>query len=365
MNADPKRFLALDALRGAIMIVMALDHANAFIAHAHPPPEMWAGFFPRYSDALAFLTRFFTHLAAPGFFFLMGAGLTLFAESRKKLGWTDGVIMRHLIVRGVLLIFLQFTLENFAWSLGSSSPGLSGYFGVLYGLGTAMILGTLFLRLNTYIVIAFSVAAIVGAHLVLLATPPTNISEVALALLIPGSTGNITVYYPTIPWLGVAGFGIAFGRWVVSDHERALGRAFWIGITLVAAFMVVRAWGGFGNIRAPQGSDWIAFLNVVKYPPSIVFLMLTLGANLVLVALFAHAERMSRWLAVFGSSALFFYITHLYLYAFIGILLGGHGTGIVAMYPYWILGLVILFPLCWWYGRFKRSQASDSLLRFF
>src|ERR1051325_1284128 len=81
----PARLLALDGLRGLIMVAMALDHANFFVAREHPSPEFWNGSFPFYPNALAFLTRLVTHLAAPGFFFLMGAGMVLLAESRRGL----------------------------------------------------------------------------------------------------------------------------------------------------------------------------------------------------------------------------------------------------------------------------------------
>src|SRR5512143_57749 len=152
------RFAPLDATRGVIMLVMALDHANAFIAHAHPLAEMWAGPFPRYDSALAFLTRFVTHLAAPGFFFLMGAGIILFAASRRNLGWSDGAIVRHLLARGAVLIALQLLVENRAWELGGSFFPL--YFGVLYGLGATMIVASLCLRLNALVLAAASLACI-------------------------------------------------------------------------------------------------------------------------------------------------------------------------------------------------------------
>src|SRR5262249_1287165 len=103
--------------------------------------------------------------------------------------------------------------------------------------------------------------------------------------------------------------------------------------------------------------------------PSIVFLTLTLGVDLLLLALVARAgDRIRRWgqpLLVFGRSPLFFYIAHLYLYGLIGLALGARGTGIVRMYPFWLLGLAILYPLSWLYGRFKHKRAPESVWRLF
>ncbi|MCK5428142.1 MAG: hypothetical protein KAI94_01650, partial [Anaerolineales bacterium] len=104
-------------MRGLIIIVMALDHANWFIAQKHPQSEMWGGGFPVYHDSLAFLTRFITHIATPGFFFLMGAGMLLLAQSRLKKGWSRWVIIRHFLIRGVFLIALQLLVINHAWEL--------------------------------------------------------------------------------------------------------------------------------------------------------------------------------------------------------------------------------------------------------
>ena len=137
-----KRLLAVDALRGLIIVLMALDHANFFIAQQHSSGEYWGGSFPSYDHVLPFLTRVLTHLCAPGFFFLMGVGMLLFAESRRKLGWSELKIMAHFWLRGALLMVLQLTLINRAWEL-SPRWGLETYIGVLFALGLAMILGSM------------------------------------------------------------------------------------------------------------------------------------------------------------------------------------------------------------------------------
>ncbi len=125
-----QRLLSIDALRGLIMVLMAVDHANYFVARMHPNGEFWGIPLPRYDSVLAFLTRFVTQPCAPGFFFLMGVGMFLFANSRRNQGWTETRILRHFIFRGVILVLLQFFLENAAWLLGPSTefhpPGGGG-----------------------------------------------------------------------------------------------------------------------------------------------------------------------------------------------------------------------------------------------
>lgn len=366
----PARMLPLDALRGLVMVVMALDHANHFVAHGKLGFELWSGQFPNYrGDGLAFLTRFVTHLAAPGFFFLMGVGMTLFAVSRQQRGWSRWRTARHFVLRGLLLIFLQILVENPAWRIGQA-PDPTVYFGVLYSLGGAMVLGVLFLALPSRWLIGLSVLLILATEWLLPGAGSAS-AQYAPALrlwLIPGYTPGMFVLYPVMPWLGVTGLGVAYGRWLERSREGAYWGAIWLGLAGLLVFLPIRLLGGFGNIRPALEMGWIQFLNVVKYPPSIAFLLLTLGGNSLLLGLLARAAEISRvglWmLAVYGRTPLFFYVTHLYLYGYLGQWIDPYGVGIPRMFPYWLLGLVVLFPLCWLYGRFKHSRSPDSLWRF-
>ena len=130
-------------------------------------------------------------------------------------------------------------------------------------------------------------------------------------------------------------------------------------------FAIVRLLNGFGNFHG-AAPGWIGFFNVTKYPPSLSFLLLTTGIDLLLLRSWMFLESRSpskdRTLAVFGSSPLFFYLTHLYLYALMGWVFP-NGTGLAQMIPFWLAGLLILYPLCLWYGRFKQSRSTDSLWR--
>jgi uncharacterized membrane protein len=196
---------------------MALDHANHVVAQQHSPGEYWGGPLPVYPDALAFLTRFVTHLCAPGFFFLMGVGIVLFADSRRRRGWDEGTIGAHFLIRGVLLIALQFLIVNRAWELSPGGWVPDVYVGVLFALGGAMILsgGTL-LWLGPWYLLGLTLALLIGTELL---TPNSALWErpfplVQQLLLVPGGDAGLWVNYPLLPWLGLVTFGMAFGHWV-------------------------------------------------------------------------------------------------------------------------------------------------------
>ena len=197
------RLPPLDALRGLIIILMALDHASHFIAQQHSPGEYWGGAFPVYRDALTFLTRFVTHLCAPGFFFLMGAGMVLFANSRRKEGWSQWAIIGHFLMRGGLLIALQLLVVNRAWELSPGGWGLDIYIGVLFALGGTMILGSSLLWLKPKVLLALTVMLVLGTEL--LTPDPSRWNQVFSLpnrlLLIPGGSLELWVNYPILPWL--------------------------------------------------------------------------------------------------------------------------------------------------------------------
>lgn len=375
-----KRLAPIDALRGLIMILMAVDHANYFVARTHPSGEFWGVPLPQYTNIAEFLTRFVTHICAPGFFFLMGVGMVLFANSRRSLGWSESKIYRNIFFRGLILIFCQFFLVNSAWVLGpvySLRPPGGGetvwiYFGVLASLGATMVIGTLFMRFKPAILIGLGVIILVATQL---AVPdPSHASQLysplIRILLIPGRTGIFQVFYPVIPWLGVVLFGFVFGKWLTKNKALAYKLSFVLGAACLFAFFILRILRGFGNIHHPESSGFISFFNVTKYPPSLTFTFLNLGLCLVFIGLFSRARSsIEKWgypLLVFGRSALFFYVLHLYLFAIIGLLFASRGgSGLAAMYPIWFLGLFLLFPLCLRYGAFKKKKPPDSIWRFF
>lgn len=365
------RVFALDALRGTIMVLMALDHANHFIAHKHPPGEIWDGVFPVYHDVLTFLTRLVTHLAPAGFFLLMGAGMALFAHSRRKQGWSEWRIVGHFCLRALVLIAVQLLIVNRAWEMSPEGWGIRIYWGVLCALGCTMVLGSWLLRLPALYLLGIGLALLIGIEF----THPgvgmwseVSHTPVEVIWLYPGGDANLWVYYPILPWLEIVVLGMAFGKWVLAEPDQAFRRAWQIGIFCLAAFTAIRALDGFGNIRPRMGNGWIDFLNVVKYPPSMTYTLLTTGVNLSLLSLLAWAgeriQRLLQPLVVFGRTPLLFYVLHLFLYAGIGHLVASEGSSIPAMLPFWLLGLLILFPLCWLYGRLRHRPRWNVVLRY-
>ena len=156
--------------------------------------------------------------------------------------------------------------------------------------------------------------------------------------------------------------GMIFGHWLQEDKEKAYQRALWIGASFLLLFIITRPLGNFWNIRSLPTQNWIDFLSLVKYPPSLTFIFMTMGINLLILWTFSKLDKALVPLIVFGKTPLFFYITHLYLYATLGMWLTPTGTSIAAMLPYWVLGLVVLYPLCIWYAHVKSKQPEKSPL---
>lgn len=365
------RALALDALKGVIMVVMALDHTRSFLMKYDGVKEIWyapATYNPQIWD---FVSRYVSHLAAPGFFFLMGMGMVLMAESRRKIGWDDNKVFHSFLKRGVILILLQFTLENLAWFERSHNVVHFLSTGVLSTLGACMIFGSFMMRYRAKGVAAVSVMALLATAMIIQDLDPASHDDQALlsaVLFVAGRAGAVKVNYPIIPWLGVTGLGMLYGWYWAADRVRGYRTALYLGLALVAAFVAMRNFPGFWNYRMPVDGSVQAFLQATKYPPDLSWLSLMLGANFLIVWLFwkgeTLVERYGQALLAYGRSALFFYIVHLHVFGIMSmIFFNGHTTIVSMAGVLWLVALAILWPLCTWYGRFKSGKDADSIWR--
>jgi uncharacterized membrane protein len=357
------RFIPLDALRGVIMILMAIDHASFFIRHWHPF-ETWDQPLPDYPSLAAMLTRLATHPCAPGFFFLMGAGMVLFANSRRKLGWSERRIAGTMALRGLLFIVLEQLIVDVA-TAGQVYPF---EFSILSGLGVVMLLGILFLRLKGSVQVAAGAVILLVMQLLpgLLLNADLGIFNPVRLLILPGSVGVAFVLYPPIPWLGVALLGMAFTHLLQTNADKAYKVSGIVGLVCLALFPLVRALGGFGNLRMPPGSSFIDFFNLVKYPPSLSFLLLTLGFDLVLLYLFSRISiKLATWgrpVVILGRAALYFFLVHWFVYAAMG-LVWNSPDALPQTYLGWFAGLILLYPVCKTYEAFKHKMPVTSVWR--
>lgn len=375
---SPTRYASLDALRGLIMMLMAIDHSSAFIARQHAS-EFWAGAMSAYSSAFPFLTRLVTHLCAPGFFFLMGAGIYWSAARRQGAVWRT-------VGRGLVLwlcgsffetplIFVQSKLKAAPVSLNTqvAPPPIDGSvlywaFVVLAGLGMTMMACGVLLLLRPWMWLVVSGLCVIATHALLPESGQPG-PWWSMVLLTPGLSQHLFVLYPVIPWLAVAAAGMYFGYWWRRNPEAAAGRVWIVGALLLLTGIALRAAGGWGNIRLPRDGSWIEFLNNVKYPPSLVFWTMAVGVDLLLLALLVKApdalksERSP--LIVFGQTPLFFYIVHFWLFCAVAFAFFREAASLEMAYVVWALALVALYPMCTLYRRFKLSKPPESMWRLF
>jgi uncharacterized membrane protein len=242
--------------------------------------------------------------------------------------------------------------------------------GVLAALGGAMILAAFFLRLGAAATAALGVATLLLCQAIV--PDPARVFESMTVLenmfLIAGHDSYIVITYPILPWFSVCLLGVAYGHAIRANPARAMKLALPAGGVALLAFVLIRGAGGFGVHHPVTSQDWMAYLTVTKYPPSIAFLLLSLGVNALLFGAIYRGQQFltgaGRSLLVFGRAPLFFYVAHLYLYSLVGLAYPGY-TSLLGMYPVWIVGLFALYPLCKRYDVFKRGKPEDSIWRLF
>jgi uncharacterized membrane protein len=390
MPAQAARLVSVDVLRGLVMVIMALDHIRDFLTNLHTAPEDLA-----HTNGALFFTRFITHYCAPVFAFLAGTGA--FLSTRR--GKTLQQVSWFFFSRGLWLVLLELTVVDFAWGFVPWAHA-----GVIWGLAWSMVLMALIVRLPLRWVAVLGLVMIATHNLSDRINPALfgKFSWLWMLLHTPGPipiTANFSFScrYVLIPWVGVMAAGFAFGSVLQRPDRRK-----WIlilGICATALFFVLRGFNLYGNGYAglafgyPRSAGpWsvqstltltvISFFNTLKYPPSLQYLLMTLGPSLILLGLFDRikaAGGLGRILLVFGRVPLFYYVLHLYLIHVIAIVASlafhqpvwhatviadhaqrplGYGHGLPFIYAMWILAVAILYLPCHWFMEF-RSRHRD------
>jgi uncharacterized membrane protein len=372
-SAFRPRLESVDLLRGLVMVLMALDHTRDFFSHAGFSPTDLA----RTTPAL-FLTRWLTHFCAPVFVLLAGTGAFL-STAR---GRTIRKLSRFLFTRGIWLVFLELTYVNwFGWGF---RVNLRAYgVQVIWALGCSMIALAGLVWLPRRAIAAFGLA-LIALHNAFDFVKPESLGRFANAwhvLHVPGalnmpSTFRFFVGYPLIPWMGVMAVGYAFGPVLLRAAPQRRKFLLLSGAALTALFIAIRAANVYGdpNAWAPQKNllfSVFSFLNCQKYPPSLCYLLMTLGPALLALEAFDHGTpKPFKFLLAFGRVPLFFYLLHLPLVH--GLALAANaiaanpspaapGFGLAAVYLFWISIVALLFPVCRWLAEFKRTHRGAWL----
>ena len=360
------RLSSVDSLRGLLLVLMALDHARSFIHKSHPS-EFWGVSLPNYDgDVIALMIRIVTHVCPSGFFLLMGISMALFSQ-RGELNGRE--LRRHFLIRGTLLVLLQITLVNIAWLIGGMSatvakekygltvlPGDTGnvwvYWGVLSSLGTSMIISSFVLSFKPSILLILALAILVAEWFLIEGQVVDGSVNGLLRIIgIPGQSDWLLVRYSISPWISLTFIGIALGPLIKNGFE--IKHIMKLAGIFCLSFLVLR-FLSLGDYHQIQTNSFIDWLNFTKYPASVVYLCFTLGLLALLYSM-CSLFNLFRIFVTFGKATLFFYIVHLYLYGVIGYLFPkGGGWGWVLFM--WIAGLLLLYPMCLSWHKFKKSS---------
>ena len=381
-TSSARRVESVDVVRGVIMIIMALDHTRDFFGIPGQNPTDLAT-----ATAALFLTRWVTHICAPVFFLLAGVGAYLGLRRR-----SPGELSRYLLTRGVWLVVLELTLVRclaYQFNVDYRITMLL----VLWALGCGMITLAVLVRLPVMVVTAFGVLMIAGHNLldgVRPANPLWSMLHVPGFILRPPHA--VFVGYPLVPWVGVMAAGFGLGQiygWSGARRRRWLAR---LGVVLCLAFVVTRWLNAYGD-PSPWTSQpsalftFLSALNTTKYPPSLLFLLMTLGPALLLLgALDRATPRLLRPALIIGKVPLFYYVLHFILihllavatcYARYGSVhwmfespdLGnypftappGWGFPLPVVYLVWMVVVIAMYPLCRWFAALKQRRNDPWL----
>lgn len=378
--ASVKRLTSIDMLRGLVLIIMALDHVRDMVMHPQSTDYSAAVDFAGAAGTL-FFTRWVTHICAPTFILLAGVSAFLYGAMHRR---SKVEVSRFLLSRGIWLVFIELTVVNFAWTFDLRTLTILQ---VIWVIGCSMIVLAGLVWLPRKVIMAVSVVMIM-AHNGLDQVQPllSDASPMWVLMHIPGpliigGTPIASVIYPLIPWIGVMALGYGIGQYFVGPNAERSKRLLQTGTVLFFCFLLLRIsnfygepveWGLHQNVTATL----ISFFNVTKYPPSLQFLLMTLGPALMLLGFFERfTGRVAGMLVTIGRVPFFFYVVHLYLIHAVAVSVGlwqgfsvhdmavffldypaNFGISLVGVFVTWIIVVLAMYPACVWFREIKARR---------
>ena len=390
--SQQKRIESIDILRGIVMVLMALDHVRDYFhigANVDNPLNLDT------TTPLLFFTRWITHFCAPVFMFLAGTSASFM--SRRK---TKKELSRFLFTRGLWLIFLELVVVNFGWNFDILFTNI--YFITIWALGISMITlaGLIYLRIPYILAIG---ALLVAGHNLLdtIHVPGNTPPAFGWSLLhemgfFSWQGHNVLVGYPVIPWIGMIALGYCFGILYTPSFspEKRKKWLLAIGLSAIGLFLVIRFINIYGDpshwsSQSAPFYTFLSFIKATKYPPSLLYTLMTLGPAILFLAFTENARgAASKIISVYGRVPMFYYLLHIYLVHLLTIIaselftsyswklwilkeplwftktLKGYGFSLPVVYLVWIGIVIALFPLCKWYDRYKQSHKEKWWLSY-
>lgn len=368
------RLDAIDMLRGLVIVLMVLDHVRDYL---HAPAFVFNPTDLTQTTALLFMTRWVTHLCAPTFVFLSGVSIFM----QRCNGKAPGELSTFLLTRGLWLIFLEFTVIGFGFNMGPPFAFIQ----VIWAIGASMVLMAAVVRLPVTAVLALGAFIVIFHPIYSAALQPASASAWWFLTMQPGPTLFMRGFapYPFIPWFGIMclGYGLGFIFRLPTEQRR---RTVWaLALGLLATFVALRGINGYGDpapwsVQSSGILTLLSFINVSKYPPSLLYVLVTIGTSmLLLLALEKLTGPLQQLLLAFGRTSLFTYIVHIYVAHSFAIAVGaiggippdyyfdflsnlegggGRGFGLPVVYAVWVAVLLMLYPLSSWFARVKRQR---------
>ena len=386
------RIESIDLLRGIVMIIMALDHVRDYFhydAFLYSPTDL------NNTSVFLFFTRFITHYCAPVFVFLAGISAYIYGSKR-----TRRELSFYLLKRGFWLVFAELFIITLGWTFNPSYPVF--HLQVIWAIGISMIILSAIIYMKSLYILVAAVLLIAAHNLLDTVHVPGNGMATFLwsflhepADFVAGRF-HIFVRYPVLPWIGIMALGYYFGRLYHPEYDAAKRKKtlLYTGAGAIALFIILRSFNFYGDaalwsMQKNMLFSILSFFNVTKYPPSFLYTLITLGPAMIFLSVAEKPlNNLTEKVAVFGRVPFFYYVIHLYLihlFAIIGtivsgyhwqnmilsdrvnrvVVLKGYGFNLLIVYLVWLALILLLYPCCRWFDRYKRNnQATKNWLTY-
>lgn len=378
-----ERVRSIDILRGLVMVLMALDHVRDFF---HNQALLQNPLDPQTATVAGYFTRWITHLCAPIFVMLSGTSIYLVSLRKSK-----AELRKFLLTRGAWLILVDLIIMNFAFSFDVYYSFI--FIQVIWAIGISMVILALLTWLPFNAIFGIGLVIFLGHNLLDYGEASRNgqvgffWSLIHRPAFIPiGNNRVFAILYPFLPWTGIMLMGYSLGKWYQQSVDRVVRRKRLVtaGLGLIALFIILRTVNAYGDPtpRDPNLTGlkaFFSFMNVQKYPPSLMYSCITIGIGLLLLAWFeVTRNRLTNILNVYGRVPFFYYVPHFYLIhllCIVGFYAAGYGAADIrtpnvpflfrppefgyplwAVYLIWLAVVAMLYPLCKWYDKYKSTH---------